>query len=186
MKKEVKNKLDDVLEQNRDENGRFIVDMMILDDSSFISPFCGGAPVVSQEVATYLDNAIKNVPPKGEITLHISSDVIAKDKESIHIQSIKNYYCNERKQLIRELISNKLASFTMFFIGLVIIAVMIVFSLKEVKEIWITVLEIIGWVFVWEAVDKFVFERNSLKKNLLRANQLINAKVVFKKINKGN
>lgn len=180
MKKEISKKITELIEPNLDENGRFIIDMMILDDESFISPFCGGSPIISSDAATYLDNSIKTVPPKAQVALHISSEVISKDKEEIHVQSIRNYYRNEQKQLIRELLSNKLASLTMFIVGLIVIAIMITFSFLGFGEIWITVLEIIGWVFVWEAVDKFVFERNKLKKDLLRANQLINAEVVFK------
>lgn len=174
------NKLTQLFEPNRDEHGRFIIDMMILDDDSFISPFCGKDPIISSDVATYLDNAIKNIPPKAQIALHISSDVIDKSKEEIHIQSIRNYYRNEQKQLSRELISNKLVSLIMFAIGLVIISIMIAFSFADFSEIWITILEIVGWVFVWEAVDKFFFERSKLKRDLLRTNQLINAEVYFK------
>ena len=184
VKKEISKKITELIEPNLDDNGKFIIDMMILDDESFISPFCGRAPIISSDVATYLDNSIKTVPPKAKVTLHISSEVIAKDKEEVHVQSIRNYYQNERKQLIRELLSNKLASLTMFIIGLIVIAIMIAFSFLDFGEIWITILEIIGWVFVWEAVDKFVFERNKLKKDLLRANQLINAEVIFKRNSK--
>ena len=181
MNKKISNKMDELLDQNRDEKGNFIIDMMILDDDSFISPFCGNAPVISSDAATYLDNAIKNVPPKFGVSLRITSDVISKEKEEIHIESIRNYYRNEQKQLIRELVSNKMSAFVMFVIGLFVIATMIVLSLTDTSEIWITVLEIIGWVFVWESVDAFFIERSKLKRDLLRANQFINAEVVFKK-----
>lgn len=180
MKKEISNKLNTLFEPKRDENGRFIIDMMILDDDSFVSPFCGDAPIISSDVATYLDNSIKNIPPKANVSLHIKSDVVAKEKENIHIESIRNYYRNEQKQLMRELFSNKIASIIMFIIGLVVISAMIVFSFTDFSEIWITILEIVGWVFVWEAVDKFFFERSKLKRDLLRTNQLINAEVSFK------
>ncbi|MCH5180775.1 MAG: hypothetical protein J1F32_06150 [Erysipelotrichales bacterium] len=179
MNKKVTKKLDKIIDSNIDDKGNFIIDMMILDDESFISPFCGKAPVISSDVATYLDNAIKNVPPKFGVSLHITSDVVSKEKEEIHIESIRNYYRNEQKQLIRELVSNKLSAFIMFVIGLVVIATMIVLSLTNTSEIWITVLEIVGWVFVWEAVDTFFIERSKLKRDLLRANQFINAEVVF-------
>lgn len=178
------NKINELFEPNRDENGKFIIDMMILDDNSFVSPFCGNAPIVSSDVATYLDNSIKNIPPKSEIALHIISDVVSKDKEELYTQSLRNYYLNEQKQLMRELFFNKLASIIMFIIGLIVITMMIIFSFTNFSEIWITVLEIVGWVFIWEAVDKFVFERYKLKRDLLRANQLINSEVLFKRDSK--
>ncbi len=180
MRQNTKKKIDDLLNINIDDQGRYIIEMTILDDSNFISPYCGKEPIVSSEVATYLDNIIKNVPPKGSISLYLYSNVISKDNESKYQAAIKNYYSNEKRQLKRDLLYNQIAAFSMFGIGFVIIAVMLIFIfLDKINEIWSTILEIIGWVFVWEAVDKFVFERNYLKREINRADQLINAEVKF-------
>lgn len=171
LKDEILNKLD--------EHNRYVIDLTINDDASFLSPFSGENKVISSEVASYLDNAIKFVPAKLDISLHIKALNINEEEKIIYMQAIKNYYRNIMTQLNNELIFNLIVSLSMFFIGVIVIAIMIILSSRGLNEIWDVVLEIIGWVFIWEAVDKFFFERRKLKLEILKAKQFINAKIIF-------
>ncbi len=162
-----------------DENNRFILDMMVIDLSSFISPYCSNLPVISGEAAAYLDNAIKNIPAKFDISLHIKSHDISHNKQELYSKSIKNYYNNIIQQTMRDLFRTTIVSLIMAFIGIVVIALMLIFTSKGIGEVWNIVLEIIGWVFIWESVDKFCFERQKLKHELRRAYQFVNADIKF-------
>lgn len=153
--------------------------MAILDSSNFISPYCGNAPVLGSEAVAYLDNAVKNIPAKKDIALHIKSNVLEEKNQKVYRIAIKNYYHNIIQQTARDLLRSTIVSFIMAAIGIAVIAVMLILTARGLNEIWDIVLEIIGWVFIWEAVDKFCFERHTLKQELRRAYQLKNADVQF-------
>lgn len=52
----------------------------------------------------------------------------------------------------------------------------------EVSEVWSTVLEIVGWFFIWKSADKFFIEKTSLCNKLRYANKMINAVVEYEKL----
>ncbi|NLC93692.1 MAG: hypothetical protein GX677_09590, partial [Treponema sp.] len=62
---------------------------------------------------------------------------------------------------------------------IIVIAFMFVANYMEIPEVWSTVLEIIGWVFIWEAADKFFIERKTIRNQLRYANKMINAVVEY-------
>ena len=171
-----------MIDLNLDENNNAVIDLMVLDSSVFLSPVCGDLPIISNEVSSYLDNAIKTVPPSFDVKLKIKCKDIDEQQKKVYQSAIKNYYQNNCKQDVRNLISNTWASFMMFIVGVIIITIMIILTLKEVDQVWITILEIIGWVFIWEAVDKFIFERRDIKKDLRKSNTFANAKIMFEDV----
>jgi len=61
----------------RDENGRIIVNMNVGDDSTFLSMFSVTAePVISSEVAEFVEFSTRLLPPDADITLRIHSNCI--------------------------------------------------------------------------------------------------------------
>ncbi len=171
FKDEIINKLDN--------DKRYVIDLSINDNTSFLSPFSGETKVIGSEVASYLDNAIKFVPHKLNISLHIKAQSLTEEDKVIYQQAIKNYYRNIIEQLNNELIFNLIVSISMCLIGIVVIAIMLILSSHGLNEIWDVVLEIIGWVFIWEGVDKLFFERRKLKIEINRAKQFKEANIIF-------
>lgn len=174
MKKE-RNNFDLIL----DGNNRFVLDMLVRDDSGFISPYCGNLPVISGEAAAYLENTVKNIPVKFNISLHIKCSDLSRNKQELYRNSIKNYYKNAIQQTIRDLFNTTAIALVMAIIGIGVIVLMLILTSKGLGELWNIVLEIVGWVFLWESVDKFFFERQKLKHELRRAYQFINADIKF-------
>lgn len=178
MKK--KKDIEDLLDIKIDEDKRIVIEMQVLDDSNFLSPYCSNYYIANDEIISYLNNRVKNLNVKAPLRIIINSNVIDENEKKIYTTAIKNYYFSGKKQLVQDLFNNMIVSLVMFAIGLVIIAIMIYMSLHADKEIWTTVFDIVGWVFIWEAVDKFFFERRQLKRDFLRAEQFINADFVYK------
>src|SRR5574344_988123 len=90
----------------KDADGRSIIDMVVKDDSNFLSPYYGKYPVINSEVAEYFDNAQKAVLPKNEIRIKIKSNVIDDNEKIIYGEAIKNHYHYVRMQILKELLSN--------------------------------------------------------------------------------
>lgn len=162
-----------------DKNNRFVLDMLVMDESGFISPYCSNLPVISGEAAAYLENAVKNIPIKFDISLHVKCSGLSQNKQELYRNSIKNYFNNTIQQTIRDLFRTTMIALVMAIIGIGVIVLMLILTSKGLGELWNIVLEIIGWVFIWESVDKFFFERQKLKHELRRAYQFINADIQF-------
>lgn len=163
----------------KDADGRSIIDMVVKNDSNFLSPYYGKYPVINSEVAEYLDNSQKAVLPKSEIKIRIKSNEIDDNEKIIYEEAIKNHYQYVKLQILKELLSNRWTPFVMFIVGIIVIAFMFVANYMEIPEVWSTVLEIIGWVFIWEAADKFFIERKTIRNQLRYANKMINAVVEY-------
>ena len=49
----------------KDKDGIVIIDMAVLDDSEFISPFSmSEIPIINKEVAEFIENSTIGIPPK--------------------------------------------------------------------------------------------------------------------------
>ena len=49
----------------KDKEGIVIIDMAVLDDSEFISPFSmSEIPIINKEVAEFIENSTIGIPPK--------------------------------------------------------------------------------------------------------------------------
>ena len=63
--------------ESYDSDGRAIIDMSITDDSEFLSPYSKHAsPVISSDVAEFIEDSTSYFKPKQQFTLRIHSDCI--------------------------------------------------------------------------------------------------------------
>ncbi len=164
---------------NKDEELNYVIEMNILDKSDFISPYCSKTPVISSEAALYLDNALKYVSPKREIEINIVSNVIEENEKEFFKNAIINYYSNNIKQHFRDLFHYNILSFVLLLIGVIFIVIMLIVETNSSNQIWSTILEIVGWVFIWEAAYTFFFEKHKTKIELLKSKQIVNAKITI-------
>jgi len=176
------NRIKDLAFLEKDDNGKDIIEMVVRDDSNFLSPYSGKNPDISSDVSDFLDSSIKGVLPSEEIKIVIKSNVIDDSEKEIDKQAIKNHYDLARINIERRLITNGGISLIMFLVGLFVIGLLIFLDQMNVQKIWTTIVEIAGWVFIWEAVDKFFIERKSLKLEKIYALKMINAEIIYDKL----
>ncbi len=154
------------------------VELTIIDKTQFLSPFCGKKKIISSEVASYLENILNYYHPKFNLTLNILTKELTSKEEEQYKSAIINYYENNIIRIKRDLLRNLIISLIMLLIGAFFITIMLIINNHP---IWSTILEIIGWVFVWEAVDIFFFKRHELNRELRKSIQIKNAKIIFQK-----
>lgn len=180
--KELKRQMDaraDSDEVERDEEGRAIVEMTVLRDEDFLSDFSAGKPVVSGEVAEFVEESAMAFRPKEPICLKIYSDCIDEEEEKVYSNALKEYYVRRYTENRRSMRRNRLAAAIMLLIGVVALAVVLTLSLLKRVEILVEVLDIFAWVFLWEAVDLFFLEGGVLRMKQLRFLRFIDAKIEF-------
>lgn len=153
-------------------DGRAIIDMSVKDDSEFLSPYSKHTtPVISSDVANFIEDAASTLPPKQQITLRIHSDCIDDNEKVIYKEAISEYYAQRYIASKNELRFNSIAFILLTLAG--ILTLILAFAVNS--HIWSEIIDIAAWVFLWEAVDIFFFKRrrSNIERNRYLSYMLI-------------
>ncbi len=157
----------------RDEEGRAVVKMTVLRDEDFLSDFSAGSiPVISSQVAEFIEERTSAFSPQEPLSLNIYSDCI--DSQEKIVYDVRHYSENKR-----ELVRNTFISAIMAAVGILALSVVILFYFFERHPVLTEIVDIFAWVFLWEAVDLFFLQRSILRGKRARHLRLIEAKIKF-------
>lgn len=166
-----------------EEDGRAHV-RIDLSSTDAINPFSGGTRL-DQAVFDYVENEAMYT----DVDELLSIDFIVKEKNEEYdrmlAKEVKNHYLfkfAETKEKKREVLRK---SFGLLGAGILFVILYIIMSflsnsidtsISTNGRMWLSifseVVDIIYWVFIWEAVDKFFFEQREVQRELLRLTQL--------------
>lgn len=162
-----------------DADGNAVINMKVTDSTSFLSPFYVDKPEINSEASDYLDNAAKVLPIGKEITLRVFCDNLSKCEETTCASAIKNYYSNRLSETDIKAKKNAALYYFMGIFGVLLSFLLFFISKLAISQIILELLTILSWVFVWEAIDLFVFDRPLLRYELKRSLSFVTAKVEF-------
>jgi len=168
-----------------DEDGRYIINSTIYDDSHFLSPYSScNKEIISDEIAQFLEQSSKIAPPKANLHLKVYSDQIDDTEKDVYKKAIKRYYLNQIIDIKRRLLFNSIVSLIFTLIGLATFIFLLFFSNIFSSDIIYEIISIFGWVFLWEAVDNFFIERANLNRHKHRYINLYSAKITYYNLEK--
>lgn len=145
-------------ERERDEEGRIIVSMNVLNDDSFLSPFSETeTPMISSGVAEFIEESIDGIAPYETYTLRIKSNCIDEQEKEVYKKAVKAYFQRRYTQNEKEIRRNRIISALCLFFGILVLGFAI-FLEYHLNLIWAEVMDIVAWVLVWEAVYVEAFE----------------------------
>lgn len=178
-KKEIDRKLSE-RSCERDANGNAIVNMNVKDDSDFLSGFSfGQTPVISTEVADFIENNTQTIRSNEELTLRIYGNCIDDQEKVTYRSAIKEYYAKKYLANEKELKRNSFIVLILMCAGILVLAAAIFLEYRRDSIIWSEVIDIVAWVLLWEAVDIAVFENRSLRLKRLRYISYMSMKIEF-------
>lgn len=164
----------------RDGEGRIIIDMTVKDDSDFLSKFSvTQTPVISGEVAEFLENSTHSVRPNEQLTLRVKSDCIDDTEKRVYKEAIKEYYAERYRANERELKVHNWIALTLAILGVVVLAFAIFWEYKVQSVLWAEVIDIVAWVFLWEAVDIKFFQTREMRIKRKRYGALFSMKIEY-------
>ena len=150
--------------KEQEKSGGRVVNMIVKDDSDFLSVFSESeTPVISSEVAEFIENRTMTMPPKEQFTLKIHSDCIDDDEKVLYRGAIKEYYSEKYLANKRELKRNNIIVLLLTIAGILALSLRIILEYVTKSLIWVEVIDIAAWVFLWEAVDISVFGNRALR-----------------------
>ena len=163
-----------------DEQNRPVVNISVSDDSHFVSEYCAeGKPQLTQETASFLEHSIKHIKSEKQLVFKIKSSVIDEEEKVKYKRAIKNYYAQEVAEVSHQIRTNSKMSLIMVFVGIIVFVLNFMLSTMNTFSIMLSVLDVVAWVFVWEAVDIFFFRRHEIKSRLKKCIKLLTAEVEF-------
>ena len=132
---------------------------------------------ISSDLYTYIKKEVKLADIKDKINIEISTDFKLTDKEkeqlSLNIKKTSEEEINDIKYIEEKVL---LLELLFLFIGFIII--FLYFLIKNIAIISEIVL-IIGWLLIWEALDRLIFSRTENKIKKQRLKQIIKSDIDF-------
>lgn len=184
MKQKKIKKLADKLHITLDEENRAILTLKVTDNTNFLSPFYFEKPVISNDVAEYLKLNKRLLLWKIGLTIHIKSNVITDKEKELYAKAIKEYFKTSIIYDTRKKKTNYILSTILFLIGILVFAFMFLldYLFADSLGLWKEVIDVIAWVFIWEAIDIAFIERLEHSNQVKMANNIIESKIVFSKL----
>ena len=164
----------------RDEENRIILNMHVKDDTNILSVFSeNDEPVISTEIADFLENITQSIHSDEKFALHIKSDCIDSEEQKLYEKAIKQYYTEKYIAVDRELKHYNRVALVLSLIGIFVLAVSIFIEYSRQSILWSEVIDIVAWVFLWEAVDIKFFQIRKLKENRKRYAAFVDMKIRY-------
>lgn len=181
MKKKNIEKLSKKLNISLDNEDRAILNIKISDDSNFLSPFYFENPLISDDVAGFIVRNKRVLLWKYGISIHLYCDSIQEEKKQIYENAIKTYFSDLLIYGKRKQKRNYFLAIILFFIGVLIFSLLFIldFLIGDSLGMWSEVIDVIAWVFIWEAVDITIIESLENKSDVVIAKNIVNSKVKF-------
>ncbi len=164
---------------DRDKEGRAVIEMRVLRDEDFLSDLSVGRPIISQEVADFLEESALAIPARETLALHIYSHCIDDKEQKVYSSAIREYFLRRYDRGRGSLRRNLVTAVIMAIVGLLVLTLMVVFSLLEFVPVLGETIDIAAWVFLWEAVDLFFLQRPLLKAEERRYLAFAHARIRF-------
>lgn len=161
----------------RDETGSIVINMTVKNDDGFLSPYStGSTPVISSEVAEFIENSTLILPPRARLVLRIHSDCIDGNEQQIYREAVKEYFAQRHSALCKERRFNLVAVIALAIAGITTLALSFLID----NVIWAEVVDIVAWVLLWEATDIGIFKSRSQNRDLGRYLALSSMKVDYR------
>lgn len=82
--------------RKRDGNGNIIIDMTVSNDDDFLSVYStSDTPVISTDVAAFIENSAHSISVRESIALHIHSNCIDDEEKMEYASAMKEYYAEK-------------------------------------------------------------------------------------------
>lgn len=184
MKQERIEKIAKKLKINLDDENRAILNLKITDDSNFLSPYYYDKPIISNDVASFINLNKAILLWKYGLTINIISNVIDKDEEETYKNAIKHYYETDLIHNKRTMKRNYILALIMFIIGILVFSLMFILDhfFANSLGLWKEVIDVVAWVFIWESVDIAFIEKIENSNQIKISNNIINSKIIFSKM----
>jgi len=182
--RELSKKLETFEPYETNERGDRLIKLHINDVDYFLSPLSvDGVPCISDETAFLLNYYLKNmsVDSDEKIFFEITGHNLSLAEQELYRKAIKNYYREEFLDVQDDMKLNRRNTILMLISGAFFILLRILLPLTIGWRMdFLEPINIVAWVFLWEAVELQIFKRPKLKEIQIRNLKILEAEIEFK------
>lgn len=161
-----------------DENGAAVIDIYLANADNLFSPY-SEKKVLNQDLMHYIDSQADPLPPEIPLIINFIVDDVSKvDQDYIQI-AIKRYYWLSYKSMTKDLNRIKVTSALFLLMGIGILVLYETLNRLNIDILANQVILIGSWVFIWEAVSRFFFNRRAKQIERINEGQMAVATVRF-------
>lgn len=181
--KSTKKELDKEIKRRKEESQDYVISMNVNNDNHFLSEFSENeTPVISREVAEFIEDSTPTLRKDKDLTLCIKSGCIDSQEKELYRRAVKEYYTERYVAVKEELKRDYVIAGVLAAIGILVLLLAIFVGYHS--DIWAEVINIVAWVFVWEASYLAFLETRKLKHDSKKYIAYISMKIEY--IDKNN
>lgn len=163
-----------------DKEGRRMVRIGLSSDCEFLSPLSPNAePFITADTAQFLEHSTKHLRPDSKLHFVFEGASLTPDERDRYTKAIRNYYHSEFAEVARDLHKNTVQTISMVAVSAVVFALNIFLKSNGVDQVLYNIIDIVAWVFAWEATDIFFLQRPAMRLRRLRLFNIIQAAITF-------
>lgn len=154
----------------------YIVNIKVEHQNQILSSFnYDNKDTLNSDFCDYLWKNAKMMPPYDDLQINIYSNEEINEQEVI--KATKTHYSREYIEAKQSLSKTNFVALTSLLLGIFSLALLLIFYSVFNNFYVTTLIEIMAWVFVWEAVDKFFYGRTNIKRNCVLIQKIYSAEI---------
>ena len=161
-----------------DEEGTATINVNLKNADNLFSPY-SSKKVLNQDLLRYIDSQADPLPPHLPLVINFIVDDVSKVDQEYIRRAIKRYYWLSYKSMTKELRRIKITSLVLFGIGIGVLVLYEVLTRLQIDILANQIILIASWVFIWEAVSRFFFNRREKQIERMNEGQMAVASVRF-------
>jgi len=169
-----------------DKEGRVQINVGLKDADDFFSPYAYKTyELLNSGVTEHIDMSEGQIPITESITLEIYTEEKTTNEEKKRIRSaVKRHYAEMVVSVKRQLKINTWKGLILSAIGVVILFAE-AFLYAKLSNLYLdTIMAVIGWMFLWDGMEVFLWDRSDLRRKEIKCYRLMNAKVHIRQYSK--
>ena len=164
-----------------DDDGKAVIEAKIENSNDIFSKFnYDDGDKLTPDFTDFLWEKSRLVPINKDLRVNLYTNNEIQD--TAVEKALKDHFKYEYIETKKEMQHLKQFSLVNLILGVIALAVLLVLSNVLNNYILVTVIDILAWVFVWEAFDAFFLERSHKKRKLLYLQKLYSADVEIVKV----
>jgi len=161
----------------KDENGSYVYEFGVAKGEFYSSLATKKNKIINSEIVENLNNVANCLAVKDSLTIRIKSH----GDENLNISNVhtalQEHYSRQIAKSKVDIARNLNQSLVFFMVG-ILFFVFYVLLKTHLNANWFEIIDIVSWVFIWEAVDLFFIVRNIQKMEQISYQKIINAKII--------
>lgn len=160
-------------------DGSRVVDVDLKEPSLAFNQFAvKNSDFMNQELYDYVQTYARKTDNGQKLTVRICTDANDEEKQNIEKCFREQFLFGMKKS--KEMLSLNLATgITMMLVGLILLAVSLVMDTLNVRDFYISAINIFGTFFIWTACDNLLVQNKSLRYKYLRDINLYESNIIF-------